>query len=360
MISILGLVDAIKMSFSAHDLLIGNDHDYRNWLAAGNALMLLSDGLGKYAKNKMKELHAKITTSVGGPTVVCTCKSTSGMKSSPHGTTCVWAKELAKYHVFKKKDDIPWRQSDSSKWHDPVVGYWEIAKLFMSNLGSDPTKVVDPDSTDVGPLLNLFRFCTHFNKADKAKFKAVTDWRNDWAHAPKHRLTDGQKNAVFQDIESLMNDPELQTSKEVQDCKPKIEKVEEAELSILEENLLRILEECRRIKEGDNLQEKLDAAKKEIKFLRKTVNSLVSIGVGILTFLLFVISVVLIPWQRIPSLLQWCLAVFLIFSYVGDKNGRVSDEGKMIVHFCKSASAISTIDIKGFWSKGILGVRSLQ
>ena len=332
MILILGSVDAIKMSSGAHDLQqIRNDLGYRNWLAAGDALMFLSDGLGKYAKNKMKELHAKITTSVGGPTVVCTCKSTPGTKLNPHGTACVWAQELKKFHVFKKKADIPWHQSDSSKWLDPVVGYWEIAKLFMSDLGSDPAKVSDPDSTDVGPLLNLFRFCKYF-KVQKSLFKAVTDRRNQWAHAPKHRLTDGQKNAVFQDIKSLMNDPELLSSKEVQDCKPKIKKVEEAELSILEENLLQLLEECRRIKEGENLQEKLDAVKEETKFLRKTVSSLVSIIMAILTLLLFLISVVLIPWQRIPSLLQWCLAVFLIFSYVGDKNGRVSDEGKMIVH----------------------------
>ena len=340
------------MSFSAHDLQqIRNDRDYRNWLAAGDALIFLSDGLGNYAKIKMKELHAKITTSVGGPTVVCTCKSTPGTKLNPHRTACVWAQELKKFHVFKKKSDIPWHQSDSSKWHDPVVGYWEIAKLFMSDLGSDSAKVVDPDSTDVGPLLNLFRFCTHFDKVDKAKFKAVTDWRNKWAHAPKHRLTDGQKNAVFQDIESLVNDPELLSSKKVQDCKPKIKKVEEAELSILEENLLRLLEECRRIKEGENLQEKLDTAKKENKFLRKTVSSLVSIIMGIFTFLLFLMSVVSIPWQRIPSLLQWVFAVFVIFSYVGDKNGIVPDEG------CASAvmkSPISRLNFQQFDFSSIL------
>ena len=301
-------------------------HD-RNWLAAGNALVFLSDGLGKYAKIKMKELHAKITTSVGGPTVVCSCKSTPGTKLNPHGPACVWAQKLKKFHVFKKKADIPWHQSDSSKWHDPAVGYWEIAKLFMSDLGLDSAKVLDPESTDVSPLLNLFRFCKYF-KVQKSLLKAVTDWRNKWAHAPKHRLTDGQKNAVFQDIRLLVKDPELLSSKEVQNCQPKIKKVEVAELSILEENLLRILEECRRIKKSENLQEELDAAKKEIKFLRKTVSSLVSIIMGIFTFLLFFVS---IPWQRIPSLWQWGFAVFVIFSYVGDKNGRVQDDGKKTV-----------------------------
>ena len=335
------------MSFGAHLQQIRHD---RNWLATGNALVFLSDGLGKYAKIKMKELHAKITTSVGGPTVVCSCKSTPGTKLNPHGPACVWAQELKKFHVFKKKADIPWHQSDSSKWHDPVTGYWEIAKLFMSDLGSDSANVLDPDSTDVGPLLHLFRCCKYF-KVQKSLLKAVTDWRNKWAHAPKHKLTDGQKNAVFQDIRLLIKDPELLSSKEVQNCKPKVKKVEVAELSILEENLLRLIEECRRIKESENLQEKLDAANKEIKFLRKTVSSLVSIIMGIFTFLLFLMSVVLIPWQRIPSLLQWGFAVFFIFSYVGDKNGRVSDDG------CASAmmkSPISHLNFQQFDFSSIL------
>ena len=310
-------------------LKIRNDSEYRNWHAVGDALMFLSDGLKKYAENKMKELHAVITTTVGGPAVKCSCKCTPGTKLNPHGTVCNWAKELKKFHVFKKKADIPWHQSDSSKWNDPVSGYWEIAKLFMSDLGSDAAKVTDANSTDVGPLLNLIRFCKHF-KVQKHLLKAVTDRRNQWAHAPNNKLSDGDKKAAFQDIRLLINDPELLTSKEVQDCKPTINKLEVAEVSILEENELRLIEEFRRIKECENLQmkEKLDAAKKEIKFLRRIVNSLVSLVTVILTLLLFVMS---IPWRKIPSFVQWCFAVFFIFSYVGDKSGIVSDDGKMIV-----------------------------
>ncbi len=332
------------MSFGAQELLeIRNDHGYRNWHAVGDSLMFLSDGLKKYAENKMKELHAAITTNVGGPAVKCSCKCIPGTKLNPHGTACIWAQELKKFHVFKKKADIPWHQSDSSKWHDPVSGYWEIAKLFMSDLGSDAAKVTDASSTDVGPLLNLIRFCKHF-KVQKHLLKAVTDRRNQWAHAPNNKLSDGDKKAAFQDIRLLINDPELLTSKEVQDCKPTINKLEVGEVSILEENELRLIEEFRRIKECDNLQmkcenlqmkcenlqmkEKLNEAKKEIKVLRRIVISLISLGTVILTLILFVMS---IPWRKIPSFMQWCFAVFFIFSYVGDKNGTVSDDGKMIV-----------------------------
>jgi hypothetical protein len=307
------------MSSGVQDLWkIRSDPEYRNWHAVGDALMFLSDGLTKYAGNKMKEFHALISKKVGSA-AKCNCKIIPGTKPNPHGraTACVWAQELKKSHIFKNKTHIPWDQSDSSKWHDSAVGYWEVAKLFMSGIGSDPTKVTDPNSTDVGPLLNLFRFCKHFN-VQAPLLKAVTERRNQWAHAPKRRLSDGDKNAAFQDIKLLMNDPELLISKEVQDCKPTINKVEAADVLILEENQLRLMEEYRRIKECDNLQ-----IKETIMF--------------VLTLLLFLIT---IPWRSVPGLLQWCLTVFFIFSQVGDRSGIVSDDGKIDCNYVCIINAI--------------------
>ena len=149
----------------------------------------------------------------------------------------------------------------------------------------------------------------------------------NWAHVPNDKLSDGDKKAAFQDIELLMKDPELLTSKEVQDCKPIINRVEAMDILVLEENQLRLMEEYRRIKECENLQmkERLDAANEEIKE-RKIANNLLSKSMVILSSLLFV---VLLPWRTVPSLLQWCLAVFFIFSQVGDRTVMVHDEGKM-------------------------------
>ena len=156
-----------------------NDPGYLNWLAVRQALMFLSEGLRKYAVCKMKELHSLITVNVGGPGVKCTCKYTPGKKRNPHGgtTSCIWAQELKKFHIFSRKSDIPWHQSISSQWDDPVHGYWEIAKLFMSDLGKNWTTTKDPWTTDVGPLLNLLIFCNHF-KIQHGSLKAVKEWRN--------------------------------------------------------------------------------------------------------------------------------------------------------------------------------------
>ena len=301
------------MSYTAPDLLEkSNDPSYRNWHAVGDALMFLGDGLKKYAEDKMKELHALITTNVGGPTVMCTCAT--GTKSNPHKgkTSCIWAQELKKIHLFKNKIDIPWNQSDSSKWHDPVVGYWEIAKLFMSDLGSDQSKVIDPNSTDIGPLLNLFRFCKHF-KIQKSLLKAVTYRRNQWAHAPNRRLSDSDKNAAFQDIKLLIKDPQLLVSKNVQNCKIAIGKVETADLSMLQQNELRLIQAYQRIREYEELEA-------EVKFLRKCV-------INLLTVLLFVI---LLPWRNLPGWLQSCVTVVFIFSQIVDKNGIVHDKGNVV------------------------------
>ena len=289
-----------------------NDPEYGNWLAVGEALLFLSDGLRQYAEQEMKQLHSSITQSVG-LTAKCNCTFIPGKKRNPHAKACAWAQELKKNHVFKNKTHIPWEQSDSSKWHDPVVGYWEIAKLFMSDLGSDAATVTDPDSTDIGPLLNLFRFCKHFS-IQKTLLKAVSDRRNQWAHAPKRKLGNSDKKAAFQDIKLLMNDPELLSSKDVQACKSKINEVEAEDDSIAQNDELRILKEYQRIKESEDHEKK-----------------------GKITFGLILLLVLMsIPWRSLSSTMYCCLmAILFIFSQVGDKSGIVLDEGKDLVRVQK-------------------------
>ena len=137
---------------------------------------------------------------------------------------------------------LPWHQSLSSQWHDPVNGYWEIAKLFMCDLGKNWTTVKDAKCTDVGPLLNLLRFCKYF-KIQHSSLDAVKDWRNKCAHAPERTLSDIDKQNAFKDIESLLNDPELAGVKEVQDVRSIIKKTETADISILQNDELKIIQE---------------------------------------------------------------------------------------------------------------------
>ena len=315
-----------------------NNPDHLNWLTVGEAVMLLSDGLRKYAENKMKELHALITTNVGGPGVQCHCKCTLGKKKpNPHGqptTTCIWAQDLKNFHVFSRKGDIPWHQSDSSQWHDPVHGYWEIAKLFMSELGKNRTTTKDPNTTDSGPLLNLLIFCTHF-KIQPATLDAVRDWRNKWAHAPDQMLSEKEKKDVFTDINCLMSHRELVGIKEVQDCNQAIKEIESADISILRSDELKIIQECKHIREyqqNHELKEKIQEAIDEIRALKtlntsedNSVNVIDRMGSVLLTILLFAVSSLL----RSARGMLWFLMAFFMFSQVGDRSV-ILDYGKIV------------------------------
>ena len=308
------------------DLLqLRNNPDHINWFAVGEALLLLSDGLRKYAENKMKEFHVLINKKVGGP---CLCKLPLGKKRNPHGqekTTCLWAQELKKFHVFSQKGSIPWHQSDSSMWHDPVHGYWEIAKLFMSDLGKNRAATKDPSTTDSGPLINLFRFCKHF-KIQPATLDAVRDWRNKWAHAPDHKLSEKDKKDAFTDITCLMNDPNLVGIKEVQDCKQAIKETESADISILRNNELKMIQECRHIQEYqsyDELKEKMEEAIEEIRGMKnKLADPIDKMGSFFLTILLLAISLLLHNTSR----MLWSLMVLYMFSQVGERSLILDDD----------------------------------
>ena len=317
-----------------------NDPGYLNWLAVGDALMLLGDGLQAYAENKMKELHALITANVGGPAVKCTCSCTPGKKSksNPHGRTtpCIWAQELKNYHNFSNKNDIPWHQSFSGQWHDPVHGYWEIAKLFMCDLGKNWATVNDPKSTDVGALLNLLRFCKYF-KIQHFSLDAVKDWRNKCAHAPERTLSDIDKQNAFKDIECLLNDPELAGIKEVQDYPSIIKRLEMADISILQNNELKIIQEFSRESQIETqaevrvVSEKIDKLENNLNELKanvtcvkrddkslKGVEKVVKDVVSVLHFMFLFTASFSVFIHKIPPMM-WSLMAFYMFSQVGER-----------------------------------------
>ena len=315
---------------SVQDLLqMRNNPDHINWLAVGEAVLLLSDGLRKYAEKKMKEFHALITSNVGGPATKCHCKCTLGKKTNSHGrpTTCLWARELKKFHVFSRKGDIPWHQSNSNQWHDPVHGYWEIAKLFMSDLGKNRAITKDPSTTDSGPLLNLFRFCNHF-KIQPAALDAIRDWRNKWAHAPDHKLSEKEKKDAFTDIASLMNDPNLVGIKEVQDCKQAIKETESADISILRNDELKMIQECRHIQEYQpyhELKEKMEEATEEIRAMKNKLSEAID---KMVSFFLVILLFALSPLLRNTFGMLWSLmALFVFFTQVGERSV-ILDDGK--------------------------------
>jgi hypothetical protein len=307
--------------------------DYRNWLDVGHALVLLGDGLRKYAEREMKKLHALITTNVGGPGVKCHCTCAYGKKTKPRGpahphgqpgTLCIWARELKKHHVFPRKEEIPWHQSVGTRWDDPVRGYWEIAKLFMSDLGGNWTTTKDPGTTDFGSLLSLLMFCNHF-KIRKRRLEDVKYWKYTWIFSRTLTFTGKEKKDAFTDIDKLMTDPEIYSIKEVQDCRQPIKGIEKEKIHLQDKKeKIQQLKEAR--EEMNEANEEIGVGEGEIKETKEEIKvENDKMGV-VITILLFTVS----SFSRnIPGLL-WFLAEFLMFSQVGDRSVML-DYGKIYV-----------------------------
>ena len=174
--------------------------EYQNWLSVGHALSLMLDGLRPYIEKEMMIFHHRLLTNLSSaPPCVCP-------NSTNHKRTCAWSKYLIGCHRARKPK---WHQSDPKKWSDINCGYWEIAKLFMADLGASKAAVVDANTTDCTGLINLISWCDHF-QVNIHLISAVRETRNTkWGHAPRQELTDAQKSSALNSVRNLLQDPEL-------------------------------------------------------------------------------------------------------------------------------------------------------
>jgi hypothetical protein len=321
-----------------------NDPEYLNFIAVGEALRILGDGLRHYTEQKAKELQEQLIKKLGG---FCNCPCTPGVKPCRH--TCKWGKELEKLHENKKKSRIPFHQSDSTLWHDPNNGYWEVAKVFMSDLGAKWCDVKDPATTDLTGLLNFLIFCKHSN-VQQNFLKSVRDFRNEWAHTKNYKFSVSEKQAAFVAIDNLINDTELLSCKEVQDCRLGVNEVKNADVSFVQERDLEVLKELTRNQEFTKARETEEKREELINMIKlisvhvsasnnirhphgytsdSQVKDLLDLGI---TF----IAILLLPVKVIKEYSRWKVfsfltLVMLLLSCVSDNSVLVSDYGKFTV-----------------------------
>ncbi|KAK2555507.1 Uncharacterized protein P5673_022846 [Acropora cervicornis] len=169
--------------------------EYQNF-----ALSLMLDGLRSYIEEEMMIFHQRLLTNLASASP-CVCPN-----PTKHRKTCAWSNHLIGYH---RKGFPKWRQSDPTKWSDINCGYWEIAKLFMADLGTSKAAMVDAITTDCTGLINLISWCDHF-QVQIHLINAVQETRNTkWVHAPRQELTDAEKSDTLNAIRNLLQDPEL-------------------------------------------------------------------------------------------------------------------------------------------------------
>lgn len=88
---------------------------------------------------------------------------------------------------------------------DPNLGPWEVAKLFLPDLGG-PADIESAVDMDITGILNLMYWCNHFT-VHQPLIKEVRDTPNNkWVHLPKLELTDAEKTDAFNTIENLLKD----------------------------------------------------------------------------------------------------------------------------------------------------------
>ena len=176
---------------------------YSNWLAVGHALVnVLCKGLRPYVTREMDCLYKCIKNRVAdlpdaGP---CQCKTRTHKMEK-----CAWACELQFFHHRNKPH---WKQSDPSKWADPDLGPWEIAKLYIPELS--PGSIINgADDMDITGILNLMYWCNKFKILQTQVEKTRKARNTKWAHVPKLELTDEERKAVLHAVEELLNDSVL-------------------------------------------------------------------------------------------------------------------------------------------------------
>ncbi|XP_068688236.1 uncharacterized protein [Montipora foliosa] len=196
--------------------------EYRNWLALGHALTTeLRHGLQSFIKRETETFYKNVTTSLAHA-APCTCGFVAKRRPNQYHDmiTCDWAKILRAYH---DKFQPNWKQSDSSKWLDPALGPWEIAKLYLPDLGGHA--VTSAEDMDITTMLNLIFWCTHF-AVPRHLVKDVREIRNKkWAHVTSLELSDADKKIAFDAIENLLRDPNLAHEPDAQNALKEIVKL---------------------------------------------------------------------------------------------------------------------------------------
>ena len=201
------LIGLSSSSASALKMTQPTTPEFRNWICFAHGLMdVFCDGLRPFVAKETVKFYNNVSV-VAGAGPPCTCTFVRRRRPNEHHdtSTCAWANILQGHHHRKEPN---WKQSDSTKWTDPIQGPWEMVKLFIPNVGG--RVITSAEDMDVTGILNLMYWCDHFLPISQALIKDLRDVRNlTLGHATKLELTDVEKATAFGAMEALLQDPKL-------------------------------------------------------------------------------------------------------------------------------------------------------
>ncbi|XP_052786878.1 uncharacterized protein LOC128222090 isoform X2 [Mya arenaria] len=189
-----------------------------NWLRVVSGLLYVKEGLQEYVDTKGKQQYTSFMNKVNEICNNQTCdqcqfnsRCASGMtkvKRSSRFRPGHFCDEMNKAILNNHVRHYPfWMNTDSTKWHDQNVGYWEVAKCYLSSPGY--LDRMGPNQVDVSGLLSICINSSFINQHIKSVqlFEEVQCIRNKTLHEAFFEL-DGQTADDYLDkMITLLEDP---------------------------------------------------------------------------------------------------------------------------------------------------------
>ncbi|KAL9988501.1 hypothetical protein ACROYT_G002955 [Oculina patagonica] len=221
----------------------------------------------------MEIFYRNVSTRIAGRP--CTCVHVRGRRPNEYHdmSTCAWANNLQGNHNRHKPN---WKQSDATKWVDPILGPWEIAKLFLPDLGGH-ADIKSADDMDITGILNLMYWCNQFT-IPQPLIKEVRETRNNkWVHVPKLELTNADKTDAFDAIENLLKAPQLAPDPDARKALIEIVNLKNvSDLHSLEAQVLADFKEVfnREMQQSERTQKEVEQLKQLVRLLEKRLEAL--------------------------------------------------------------------------------------
>ncbi|WAR29433.1 hypothetical protein MAR_003001 [Mya arenaria] len=255
---------------------------HENWLRVVWGLLYVREGLQGYVDTKGKQQYQTFISSVNAKCNNQTCDQCQINSQCQNGKTKVTGKSpfrpahfcdamFKEIQISHARNNPFWVNTDSTKWQDPHVGYWEVTKCYLSSAG-----YFDKNGTSQIDASGLLSICINSSFIKQhitniQQFKELRDIRNTTLHDARYEL-EGQTAddcldkmiTVLQDPQELIHDKfAQQAAHAIRNIKAKIEKTPAIMTETLQKWLQTNFDVDRYLKEIEGLM--YDRLRKELK-----------------------------------------------------------------------------------------------
>ncbi|KAM7378903.1 hypothetical protein PAMP_004493 [Pampus punctatissimus] len=187
-----------------------NNKEYKNWLKAGQCLLILKNGLHPFVNSRMRAFHSDLlnqNTLLRKPCETSSCKPRANKLSQVCRVCSMWREVILSHH--RQPDaTVNWDNCSPPSWRND---YWELAKAYMPR---GQGKVKHAHECDASALLNLINYCNYFD-VDGKYVKEVIRYRNELMHSCDLRVNDDwmrrYQTSLKHLVRQFINIPEMST-----------------------------------------------------------------------------------------------------------------------------------------------------